>query len=447
MMVRGDMTHIPCTLLPTPFPRAAFHRLEAMAPIFNRLYQRVSREPAFLSDCLADIGRTDPFIGRLLSISQRVDREGHGQSLQLSINRSDYMLHAGDDGSFVPQQVELNTISAGLGSLSSRVANMHRFLVTRHAPQYADPVNLPPNPALDRIVRAMASAVSLYEAQQAALGFESGEGRAALLMVVQPGEWNIVDQQLLSHDLWRLHSIPTVRRTLAELAVEAVVDEGRRLSIGGQPIALAYFRAGYTPRDYPTDGEWEALYSIERSAAIKCPTVAYHLAGCKRVQQVLSDPAQLQRFLSPDEATVILPSFTGLWGLDPHEPHTPVMVAAALADPTSYVLKPQREGGGNNLWGREMVDKLRSGSAEEVATYILMRRIRVPAATAAGVKRGELHSFRGCSEMGIFGLWLSDGDEVHLNESAGYLLRTKSVDNVEGGISAGAGFLDSAVLV
>lgn len=49
---------------------------------------------------------------------------------------------------------------------------------------------------------------------------------------------------------------------------------------------MAYFRCGYTPADYPGEAEWAAREAIERSAAVKCPSVAYHLAGTKRVQQV-----------------------------------------------------------------------------------------------------------------------------------------------------------------
>ncbi len=45
--------------------------------------------------------------------------------------------------------------------------------------------------------------------------------------------------------------------------------------------------------------------------------------------------------------------FAGLWGLDDlSDPDTAAIVSAALADPDAFVLKPQREGGGNNLYGQ-----------------------------------------------------------------------------------------------
>ena len=49
---------------------------------------------------------------------------------------------------------------------------------------------------------------------------------------------------------------------------------------------MAYYRAGYTPDDYPTESEWAARLLIERSFAIKCPSIGQHLAGTKKVQLV-----------------------------------------------------------------------------------------------------------------------------------------------------------------
>lgn len=37
---------------------------------------------------------------------------------------------------------------------------------------------------------------------------------------------------------------------------------------------------------------------IERSKAIKCPTVAYQLAGCKRIQQELFRPGVVEKYLA-----------------------------------------------------------------------------------------------------------------------------------------------------
>ena len=51
-----------------------------------------------------------------------------------------------------------------------------------------------------------------------------------------------------------------VRRTLAQLHEEAHISQAGQLYIPAhpkEPVALVYFRAGYTPTDYPTSAEWD----------------------------------------------------------------------------------------------------------------------------------------------------------------------------------------------
>lgn len=93
---------------------------------------------------------------------------------------------------------------------------------------------------------------------------------------------------------------------------------------------------------------------IEQSSAIKCPSINYHLAGTKKVQQALARPGMLKRFIN-DESKIseINQIFTGLYSLDNDE-HGEAAVAMALKCPEKYVLKPQREGGGNNVYGDDI---------------------------------------------------------------------------------------------
>jgi len=74
----------------------------------------------------------------------------------------------------------------------------------------------------------------------------------------------------------------------------------RDLWINGHEVAVCYFRSAYTPTDYPTENEWIGRKQIERSHAIKCPNITYHLAGTKKVQQVLASREQLRRFVYYD---------------------------------------------------------------------------------------------------------------------------------------------------
>jgi len=64
----------------------------------------------------------------------------------------------------------------------------------------------------------------------------------------------------------------------------------KRLFIGKDEVGVIYFRCGYHPDQYPTEREWDARLMMERSLAIKCPSIQYHLAGTKKIQQALASP-------------------------------------------------------------------------------------------------------------------------------------------------------------
>lgn len=50
----------------------------------------------------------------------------------------------------------------------------------------------------------------------------------------------------------------TVRMTLAQIAEQGELSASGQLRVNGAEVAVAYFRAGYSPNDYPTDVEWKA---------------------------------------------------------------------------------------------------------------------------------------------------------------------------------------------
>lgn len=49
---------------------------------------------------------------------------------------------------------------------------------------------------------------------------------------------------------------------------------------------------------------WDARLLMERSRAVKCPDISAHLAGTKKVQQVLPRPGVLDRFF-PDQPQAV----------------------------------------------------------------------------------------------------------------------------------------------
>ena len=63
---------------------------------------------------------------------------------------------------------------------------------------------------------------------------------------------------------------------------------------------------------------WETRLLMERSRAIKCPDIATHLAGTKKVQQVLARPGVLEHFFpeQPQVVQQIRDTFVGSYTLD-----------------------------------------------------------------------------------------------------------------------------------
>ena len=166
------------------------------------------------------------------------------------------------------------------------------------------------------------------------------------------------------------------------------------------------------PIFFPLQAEWRARLLLERSAAASCPTAAYHLSGAKKIQQDLAGPGVLERFLPDDPALSadLRACFAGLWPLDAAEDAAAVarVVADALADPEAFVLKPQREGGGNNLYREELASRLREGGPG-LAAYVLMQRIRPPINAALMMWEAAVSERETLSELGVFGVFLRKG--------------------------------------
>ena len=217
---------------------------------------------------------------------------------------------------------------------------------------------------------------------------------------------------------------------------------------------------------------------IERSFSIKCPNIGYHLAGTKKVQEVISTKEILTNFVdSIEDLTALLECFAGLYNLDIINQSDSIIKEVenikkkVLASPSSFVMKPQREGGGNNLYGNDIVNAFSTMSDQEIAAYIIMERIQPPSQSAILIRNGTIIEASCHCELGIYGIFIGDGSDesynapdsewrqvielndvtatspTHVNRFGGYLLRVKPNTSDEGGVAAGYAVLSSVDLV
>jgi glutathione synthase len=511
----------PISLLPNAYPRSAFQRAVFLAPHFNVLVDRISRDADFLRETLGgSVAAADPFTAQLLRLYNRIYTGAQANAAacsadRLGIQRSDYMLHkspsfaTSSEPNYEIKQVELNTIASSFGGLSCQVAQLHAYLIGRFAQAGMDASSealrnfletnrkavlpggeaaecdeadgVPVNPSLERLPAALAVAVRRYQER-----FGSGKDTSSqttknglvVLFVVQEGETNTVDQRLLEFRLFQNHGIPVIRKSLRQLHAEAHVDpETGALKIkspnidGIAPeVAVVYYRAGYAPTDYSSDDsscvEWQARERLECSRATKCPSLGYHLAGTKKVQQQLARPGVLERFLldvASNDVQAMRQAFAGLYSLgeDAIEEDFAAVKDVLLADGQGrYVLKPQREGGGYNYYGEKLAQKLRENVVlsehddkkvklgGKLGEFILMERLFPPKQQAILLRAGKIEgSGETISELGCFGTVVAspEGQIVH-NEYAGFLLRTKFSNVDEGGVASGFATLSSPYL-
>jgi glutathione synthase len=254
-----------------------------------------------------------------------------------------------------------------------------------------------------------------------------------------------------------------IRQTLTQLLTTASLDEQTKDLIITDPltntshkISVVYFRSAYTPTDLPTQKHWDMRTLIEKSRAIKCPTLALQLAGGKRVQEILTRPGMLARFLPEvlsEDLKELRETWMGMWALDIEDINGNSGVEEARLRHKNLVIKPQREGGGNNIYRDSIPSFLDRLDEHDRKAWIAMEMIEPPEVEGLMVKAGTGEVVRGpvISELGIFGWVLFEGDkratEVKQGEDVGWLVRTKGTESNEGGVAVGFSVLDSLLLV
>ncbi|XP_015126717.1 glutathione synthetase [Diachasma alloeum] len=421
------------TLLPTTFPTNEFSKAQDIQFIVNKLIHKVAYDHEFLVEALKSTIETDELTSELFKIYKAVYDEGLAQKISVGLLRSDYIL----DSDSKIKQVEVNTIASSFAGLSEVVTQLHKYILGELG--FTDKtVNLPENHSATGLAEGLVDAWSVYKNEE-----------AVILFVVEEITYNISDQKALEIAIRQKNpKIRVIRKSFRYLIDNAQLRPNKELIVGNDLVSVVYYRTGYETSAYPTDKEWEVRLLIERSRAIKCPSIQYHLAGTKKVQQVLSQPGVLRKFLSENEAAKLQDAFVGLYSLD-FDKHGEHAVEMGISSPEKYVLKPQREGGGNNVYGINVKTKLESmrNSKERIA-WILMELIRTPLQRnyliSPDLPRPSLQDF--ASELGIYGVILGDDNDIKVNRQVGHVIRTKPFGENEGGIIAGAGALDTPYL-
>lgn len=398
------------TLSPHPFPALAFQKSLLLQPHFNSLSVNLHSHPLYLN-LLEKVKLVDSFV------RDSHDCINYASRFEFGILRSDYMLDRCNN----LKQVELNTFSVSLFGLSPKVTGFHKL----------ENENVPENNALHLICDAFRQADALYR-----LTYNVHKA-TAILMMIHENERNLYDQNAFIEAV----DLPVLRRTFSEMGQMSIIDE--LLSIDDYEISVVYWRTGYAPSHYQAcDDAWKTRRRIEQSRAIKCPSIGMQLTGMKKVQELLAlNPSILGDLNLPNDLKDVFTDF--------YDPANILDLCKDKDTLAKLVVKPQREGGGNNTYREKILDIMDSVKSTPDA-YVVMQLIdSIKHLTTAIRDAKEVH-FEGIAELGIYGVLLAeridDGWKIHLNSTTGYLLRTKPAGENEGGVVHGVSFLDSPAL-
>lgn len=365
----------------------------------------------------------------------------------------------GGQSSLGIRQVEFNTIASSFGGLSSKVSRLHSHLhkVDAYPASTSDIISsksLRVSTAASSLASGLALAHKTYEKTY-------NPKKSCVIFIVQDPERNVFDQRHLEYHLLEDSQVQAFRLSFNRVLRDTKLsDDGILLyhpphsPSTAYEVTTIYFRAGYSPDDYTGPEDWQARIHLEKSRAIKCPSIMTHLAGCKKVQQVLATPhsPHLARFLpDADEAARVAATFAPIYPMDTSTAGQEARQLAMNSETAQrYVLKPQREGGGNNVYRRAIPEFLKSIPESKWPAYILMEMIEPPAQRNTIFRNGEIQSGGVICELGVYGVCLwsrKDGIVEGGNYAANYLLRTKGDQSEEGGVAAGFGAVDSVCLV
>uniref|UniRef100_A0A914H5C6 Glutathione synthase n=1 Tax=Globodera rostochiensis TaxID=31243 RepID=A0A914H5C6_GLORO len=415
---RSDVAQFaPFTLFPSPIPRKFYDQAMAVQKAMSLLYFRIACDFDFLKMAYKDVIQSDKSVRQFMELLEEIKKEGIKQPLALFFQRSDYMVHQSYDEQtnkpkFELKQIEVNGASIGTACLPQQTRLLHKRVLEKAGVSDAFIESVLPENQSSKTMNRM-----IYEAW-----LKYGDPNAIILFM---------DERLTGGKAKIVHLDCNSEFN------NLTMDEDFTLRLDGRPVAVAYKNMlfmGYTS----SPEEFHFIRMIERSKAIKASSLFLEFSTSKKIQQLLALPGMVERFFpDPSEAQMVADirsTFAKLWGLENDDEQTRMVIEDAIAHPERYVLKPNKEGGGVNFWGQDIVDKLKTFTQTERAAHILMERLNpMPTKNFLVMPNKETQLSDVVNEIGIYGFIfgnLEDGTVMHYEQN-GNLIRTKLADKPE----------------
>ena len=413
--------HVPISLTPSPIPKNLFEKIFFYQIAFNKIYNKLSNDQAFIEKTLEPISSKDNHIQKLLEISKKSINNEKRQKIKLSFFRNDYILDKDQKFLFLK---EFNTNCSNFEfSFTNILLNFFDYYSQKYKKDFSKykekNVEIPQNKGneIEKFSEAIIEAIKL--------AFPQDYKTSSILFIVNENQ-NKYDFHLenLRNELFNKHEIRSCKLLLNEVNTKITKDEEGNLLKDGNKISLVYFNS-FDKNDFKDEESYKALELIELSKAIKVPDVNTYLSSLKIFQYYLSKPDIIMHY-NHNELIIndILRFFGGIYYLpDKSKEERNDLIEKIKASPDNYILKTNEEKTGENL--KQIINSVGEGDLpDELVNGIIVEKYNPPEHESVIIKDENSKIEKVISEYGIYGIILMNDNNLVINKSVSFLIKT-----------------------
>ena len=413
--------HVPISLTPSPIPKNLFEKIFFYQIAFNKIYNKLSNDQAFIEKTLEPISSKDNHIQKLLEISKKSINNEKRQKIKLSFFRNDYVLDKDQKFLFLK---EFNTNCSNFEfSFTNILLNFFDYYSQKYKKDFSKykekNVEIPQNKGneIEKFSEAIIEAIKL--------AFPQDYKTSSILFIVNENQ-NKYDFHLenLRNELYNKHEIRSCKLLLNEVNTKITKDEEGNLLKDGNKISLIYFNS-FDKNDFKDEESYKALELIELSKAIRVPDVNTYLSSLKIFQYYLSKPDIIMHY-NHNELIIndILRFFGGIYYLpDKSKEERNDLIEKIKASPDNYILKINEEKTGENL--KQIINSVGEGDLpDELVNGIIVEKYNPPEHESVIIKDENSKIEKVISEYGIYGIILMNDNNLVINKSVSFLIKT-----------------------
>ena len=420
-MKEVGVKHVPISLTPSPIPRNLFEKIYFYQIAFNKIYNKLSNDQAFIEKTLEPISLKDNHIQKLLEISKKSINNEKKQKIKLNFFRNDYILDKDQKFLFLKEfKTNCCNFEFSFTNILLNFFNYYSEKYKKDFSKYKDKnVEIPQNKGneIEKFSDAIIEAIKL--------AFPQDYKSSNILFIVNE-EQNKYDFHLenLRNELFNKHQIRSYKLLLNEVNAKITKDEEGNLLKDGNKISLVYFNS-MDKNDFKDEDSYKALEFIELSKAIKVPDLNTYLSSLKIFQYYLSKPDIIMHY-NHNELIIndILRFFGGIYYLpDKSKEERNDLFEKIKSSPDNYLLKSTEEKTGDNL--KQIINSIGEGDLpDELVNGIIVEKYNPPEHESVIIKDENSKIEKVVSEYSIFGIILMNENNLVINKSVSFLIKT-----------------------